>query len=90
MCRNITTLHGLEPHARPEEVEAAARQFVRKVSGVSKPSQANEEAVERAVATIAAATAALLADLPPRRRPPATLPPLRRLAARPAQGAAPR
>lgn len=79
MCRNITTLHGLDPSARPEEVEAAARQFVRKVSGVSKPSPHNGEAIERAVATIAAATAALLADLPPRKRPPPTLPPLRRV-----------
>ena len=82
MCRNITTLRGLEPEATDEEVEAAARQYVRKVSGVQKPSARTEEAVERAVRTIAAATAELLEALPPRQQPPPTLPPLRRLAAR--------
>ena len=79
MCRNITTLRGLEPQATPEEVEAAARQYVRKVSGVQARSARTDEAMERAVAQIAAATAALLAELPPRRQPPATVPPLRRL-----------
>ena len=79
MCRNITTLRGLEPVATPDEVEAAARQYVRKVSGVSKPSAATQAAFERAVADIAHITAHLLADLPPRRQPPTTLPPLRRL-----------
>lgn len=79
MCRNITTLRGLEPVATPDEVEAAARQYVRKVSGVSKPSAATQAAFERAVAEIAHATAHLLADMPPRRQPPPTLPPLRRL-----------
>lgn len=82
MCRNITTLRGLEPAATPEEVEAAARQYVRKVSGIAKTSAANEEAFEAAVAEIAAITASLLAELPPRRNPPPTLPPLRRIAAR--------
>ncbi len=82
MCRNITTLRGLEPEATPEEIEAAARQYVRKVSGVQKTSAATEEAFERAVAEIAESTAALLAALPPRRNPPPTLPPLRRIAAR--------
>jgi hypothetical protein len=82
MCRNITTLRGLEPAATPDEVEAAARQYVRKVSGVQKTSPATEGAFERAVATILVATAELLADLPPRKQPPLTLPPLRRLAAR--------
>ena len=82
MCRNITTLRGLEPEATDEEVEAAARQYVRKVSGVQKPSTRTEEAVERAVRTIAEATAELLEALPPRQQPPPTLPPLRRLAAR--------
>lgn len=82
MCRNITTLRGLEPVARPEEVEAAARQYVRKVSGVQKTSAATEEAFERAVREIAASTADLLTALPERRQPPPTLPPLRRLAAR--------
>jgi hypothetical protein len=78
MCRNITTLRGLEPAATVEEVEAAARQYVRKVSGVQKPSGAAAVAVDEAVRDIAAATAALLAQLPPRRQPPPTLPPLRR------------
>lgn len=82
MCRNITTLRGLEPVATPEEVEAAARQYVRKVSGVQKTSAATEEAFERAVREIAASTADLLTALPERRQPPPTLPPLRRLAAR--------
>jgi hypothetical protein len=79
MCRNITTLRGLEPPATPEEIEAAARQYVRKVSGVQKTSAATEAAFERAVRQVAEATADLLAELPPRRRPPP-----RRLAARPA------
>ena len=49
MCRNITTLRGLEPAATPEEIEAAARQYVRKVSGVQTTSARTEEAFERAV-----------------------------------------
>jgi hypothetical protein len=81
MCRNITELRGLEPPATVEEIEAAARQYVRKVSGVRKPSAANEERFEEAVAEVAAITASLLGDLPARRQPPKTLPPLRRLAA---------
>jgi hypothetical protein len=82
MCRNITTLRGLEPSATPEEVEAAARQYVRKVSGVQKTSAATEDPFERAVRRIADVTAELLAELPERRQPPPTLPPLRRIAAR--------
>lgn len=82
MCRNITTLRGLEPAATPEEIEAAARQFVRKVSGVQTVSPRTEEAVERAVQQVAAATTELLAGLPPRQVPPPTLPPLRRIRAR--------
>jgi hypothetical protein len=82
MCRNITTLRGLEPAATPDEVEAAARQYVRKVSGVQKTSAATEEAFERAVRQITDITAELLAELPERRQPPPTLPPLRRIAAR--------
>jgi hypothetical protein len=82
MCRNITTLRGLEPEATPEEVEAAARQYVRKVSGVQKTSAATEEAFERAVRQITDVTAELLAGLPARKQPPPTLPPLRRIAAR--------
>ena len=79
MCRNITTLRGLEPSATPEEIEAAARQYVRKVSGVQKPSAATGEAFERAVARVTEATHDLLATLPPRKQPPRTEPPLRRI-----------
>jgi len=81
MCRNITTLRGLDPAATPEEIEAAARQYVRKVSGVQKPSPTTDEAFETAVTAVTAATADLLAGLPPRRQPPPTLPPLRRIRA---------
>jgi hypothetical protein len=80
MCRNITTLRGLEPVATPEEIEAAARQYTRKVSGVQKTSPATEAAFERAVAIIAEATSELIAALPPRKVPPTTEPPIRRLA----------
>jgi hypothetical protein len=80
MCRNITTLRGLEPVATSEEIEAAARQYVRKVSGVQRPSDATAAAFERAVAVVAAATTELIADLPPRKVPPPTEPPLRRIA----------
>ncbi|HEY6537795.1 MAG TPA: DUF2277 domain-containing protein [Candidatus Dormibacteraeota bacterium] len=78
MCRNITTLRGLQPEASEAEVEAAARQFVRKVSGVGAPSSRTQVAFDRAVAEVARATVELLATLPPRREPPPTLPPLRR------------
>jgi hypothetical protein len=82
MCRNITTLRGLEPEATEEEIEAAARQYVRKISGVQKTSAHTEAAFERAVRRITAASEHLLAELPPRQQPPKTLPPLRRIAAR--------
>jgi hypothetical protein len=82
MCRNITTLRGLEPEATPEEIEAAARQYVRKVSGVQSTSPKTEDAFERAVRQVTAATAELLSGLPPRQQPPPTMPPLRRIAAR--------
>jgi hypothetical protein len=78
MCRNITTLRGLEPPASAEEIEAAARQYVRKVSGITHPSAADTEAFERAVTAVARVTADVLGDLPPRRQPPKSLPPLRR------------
>ena len=78
MCRNITTLRGLEPAATVEEVHAAAVQYVRKVSGVAKPTEATAAAFARAVEHVAAATSALLAELPARRQPPSTVPPLRR------------
>jgi hypothetical protein len=79
MCRNITTLRGLEPEATIEEIEAAARQYVRKVSGVQSVTARTEEPFERAIRQVADATIALLAELPPRQQPPPTLPPLRRL-----------
>ena len=78
MCRNITTLRGLEPPATTEEIEAAARQYVRKISGITHPPAAIEDAFERAVTEVAHVTAGVLRDLPPRRQPPKALPPLRR------------
>ncbi len=78
MCRNITELRGLQPAATPVEVEAAARQYVRKVSGLQKLTDQTREPFEAAVLQIAAVTTALLEQLPERRQPPATLPPLRR------------
>ena len=63
MCRNIRTLHNFEPAATPEEIEAAALQYVRKLSGTTKPSRANEAAFNRAVEEVAAASNRLLASL---------------------------
>jgi hypothetical protein len=60
MCRNIRTLHNFAPPATHEEVNEAALQYVRKISGSTKPSKANTEAFERAVDEVAASTAALL------------------------------
>ena len=72
MCRNIRTLYNFEPETTSEEVEAAALQYVRKVTGMNKPSKANEEVFARAVHEIAHLTEHLLADLvttaPPRDR----------------------
>ncbi|MRH90435.1 DUF2277 family protein [Nocardia sp. SYP-A9097] len=82
MCRNITILRGLEPPATDQEIYAAAQQFVRKVSGVSGLTTATKAAVDKAVEAIAAATTELLAELPDRRVPPQSEPPLRRIAAR--------
>jgi hypothetical protein len=63
MCRNIRPLHNFEPPATDEEVRSAALQYVRKISGSSKPSQANAEAFERAVDAVAAASSQLLDEL---------------------------
>jgi hypothetical protein len=63
MCRNIHTLFNFEPPATDDEVRGAALQYVRKVSGFTKPSQANEAAFERAVDEVAAATARLIEEL---------------------------
>ena len=72
MCRNIRTLHNFEPAATEDEVRAAALQYVRKISGSTKPSKANAEAFEHAVAEIAHITRHLLQDLvttaPPKNR----------------------
>lgn len=78
MCRNITILRGLEPPANAEEIEAAALQFVRKVSGVQKISSVTREAIDEAVTQIALSTGRLLASLPPRKVAPRYGPPLRR------------
>jgi hypothetical protein len=63
MCRNIKTLYNFEPPTSREEIDAAALQYVRKVSGMQKPSQANEAAFARALAAVADATERLLAEL---------------------------
>ncbi|TXN32110.1 DUF2277 domain-containing protein [Lacisediminihabitans profunda] len=63
MCRNIHTLHNFEPAANEDEVRAAALQYVRKISGSTKPARVNQEAFDRAVHEIAHVTQHLLADL---------------------------
>jgi hypothetical protein len=63
MCRNIQTLYNFEPPATEEEVRAAALQYVRKISGFTKPSRANAEPFERAVDAVAAASGRLLGEL---------------------------
>jgi hypothetical protein len=63
MCRNIRTLHNFEPPATEDEVRGAALQYVRKISGSTKPSKANEEAFARAVEAVATASTELLASL---------------------------
>ena len=72
MCRNIRTLHNFEPPATEDEIRAAALQYVRKISGFTKPSQANADAFDRAVEAVAAASSELVASLvtnaPPRDR----------------------
>jgi hypothetical protein len=72
MCRNIKTLHNFDPPATEDEVRAAALQYVRKISGSTKPSKANEEAFARAVDDVAAISLRLLDELvttaPPRNR----------------------
>ena len=72
MCRSIHTLYNFEPRATHEEVHAAALQYVRKISGFNKPSQANGEAFDRAVEAVAAASERLLGELvttaPPKSR----------------------
>ena len=78
MCRNITELRGLEPRATDQEIEAAARQYVRKISGLQKIPDGARASFEQAVAEVAASTTRLLDSLPARKQPPMTQPPLRR------------
>ncbi|MGI9018819.1 MAG: DUF2277 domain-containing protein [Euzebya sp.] len=78
MCRNITELRGLEPAATETEIQAAARQYIRKVTGIRAPNAGVESAYEQAVKQVATITGTLLEGLPERRQPPATVPPLRR------------
>jgi hypothetical protein len=78
MCRNITELRGLEPPATREEIDAAAWQFVRKVTGVTKPSGATHDEMHAVSHQIADLVEGLLAHVPARRTPPTSLPPLRR------------
>ena len=78
MCRNITELRGLEPPATREEIEAAAMQFVRKITGLAKPNPTVADQMQAAALEIAAISEQLLARVPARRQPPLTLPPLRR------------
>ena len=63
MCRNIRTLHNFDPPATEDEIRASALQYVRKISGFSKPSQANSEAFERAIDEVAAVSERLLGEL---------------------------
>lgn len=78
MCRNITELRGLEPPATRDEIEAAAQQYIRKVTGVRKPSAALAQHLDAAALEVADVTERVLAMVPDRRQPPPTVPPLRR------------
>jgi hypothetical protein len=89
MCRNITELRGLEPPATHEEVEAAARQYIRKVTGAARPKAVLAESMEAAALEVAEITQRLLERLPARRQPPKTVPPLRRPEVRERLGLAP-
>jgi hypothetical protein len=89
MCRNITELRGLEPPATREEIEAAARQYVRKVTGITRPKPDLVAELDDAALEIAQITERVLATLPARRQPPPTVPPLRRPEVRARLGLAP-
>jgi len=89
MCRNITELRGLEPPATREEIDAASWQFVRKVTGVTKPTGAAHDEMHAVAHEIADLVEGLLAQLPARRQPPKSLPPLRRPEVRARMGLAP-
>jgi hypothetical protein len=89
MCRNITELRGLEPPASREEIDAAARQFVRKISGIARPRPEIADVLDAAALQIADISEHVLEHLPPRRQPPKTVPPLRRPEVRQRMGLAP-
>ncbi len=89
MCRNITELRGLEPPATREEIDAAAWQFVRKVTGITKPAGTTHDAMHAVSHEIADLVEELLAQVPARRQPPKTVPPLRRPAVRAREGLEP-
>jgi hypothetical protein len=89
MCRNITELRGLEPPATREEIEAAARQYVRKVTGVVRPKPELATALEAAALEVAEITERLLEQVPARRQPPKNMPPLRRPEVRARMGLSP-
>lgn len=89
MCRNITELRGLEPPATREEIEAAARQYVRKVTGVARPRPELAGVMEEAALEVAEITERVLAAVPARRQPPKTVPPLRRPEVRQRMGLSP-
>ncbi len=89
MCRNITELRGLEPPATREEIEAAASQYVRKVTGVARPKPDLARAMEEAALEVAEITARLLEQVPARRQPPKNVPPLRRPEVRKRMGLSP-
>ena len=89
MCRNITELRGLEPAVTREEIEAAARQYVRKVSGLTRPNPELARALDEAALEVAGITERLLASIPARRQPPKTVPPLRRPEVRKRMGLSP-
>ena len=89
MCRNITELRGLEPPATREEIEAAARQYVRKVTGAARPKPELASALEAAALEVAEITERLLEQVPTRRQPPKNMPPLRRPEVRARMGLSP-
>ncbi len=89
MCRNITELRGLEPPATREEIEAASKQFVRKVTGIARPSGETAHEIDHVALHIAEMVEELLDRLPPRRGVPKTIPPLRRPEVRARMGLTP-
>jgi hypothetical protein len=89
MCRNITELRGLKPPATREEIDTAARQYVRKVTGVTRPSAELSRALDEAVLEVVEITERVLANIPARRQPPKTVPPLRRPEVRKRMGLSP-